>query len=644
MLEAVWQRILMMTRPALRLPSFADRLAALTEASGAFVARRRSFLAIVVSERAAIAGALGGRVGQALERHRKVRRRQVVELMKGGLAEGVLRFGDAEFLASAYLGLLTQCQSDALAVGRGRRPRATWCRSFAAGPPLTTAAHVGRRDEMSARLPTTLAILGAQRRAGGSCPGAGTRSRTARWGAATHAGPDVEPIPWWRAARRGDRGTAALGLRDAIDQALAHNLGVLLQEQGLETARGSRWQSLSGLLPDVSAGVGEARRVSSLAEFGFTEFPGLTSTSGGPFNVFDTRVDVSQPVLDISALQRRACGPGARYGGQHDVKNARELVVLVVATSISARWPTRAGSTRHGRLETADALYQPHERSKSAGIAAGVDMLRHRFSSRPNASGSSPRKTMRQGAAAARARRGFAARSGCDADRCDPYAPMQQLSLEAALQRAYATRPDYSPPRRCCGRGGADRAARTSLLPSLQVNGEAGASASRRPKPISSTAWSASVARSRLRPRAAAGAHCQPRQPNCNAAGRSSADMRGTSTSRSVGVSRVHRRRTVSGGGAVGARPRRQQLIQARDRFSAGVAGSLEVVQSQEALAARQRQLHVRALRAQHRQSDPRRAIGVAEDAIKAFSEAHTDGRQRLVPRRAPPRRAPVCN
>jgi hypothetical protein len=51
-----------------------------------------------------------------------MRRRQVVELMKSGLAEGVLRFQDAEFLASAYLGLVTRCQTDALNVGRGLPP------------------------------------------------------------------------------------------------------------------------------------------------------------------------------------------------------------------------------------------------------------------------------------------------------------------------------------------------------------------------------------------------------------------------------------------------------------------------------------------------------------------------------------------
>ena len=118
-LDTVWQEYLAVTRAALKLPSFGARLAALTRASGSFVSGRRSLLAIVVAERAAIHGVLGGVVGEKLVHHRKVRRQQVVELMKSGLAEGVLRFGDPEFLASAYLGLLTQCQADALAGGGG---------------------------------------------------------------------------------------------------------------------------------------------------------------------------------------------------------------------------------------------------------------------------------------------------------------------------------------------------------------------------------------------------------------------------------------------------------------------------------------------------------------------------------------------
>ena len=121
-LDALWREYLAATRAALTEPTFAQRLAAYTRATSEFVGARRAFLAIVAAERATIAGALGGEVGRQLARRRQERRRQVVKLMKSGLAEGVLRFGDAEFLASAYLGLVTQCQTDALAGPRTLPP------------------------------------------------------------------------------------------------------------------------------------------------------------------------------------------------------------------------------------------------------------------------------------------------------------------------------------------------------------------------------------------------------------------------------------------------------------------------------------------------------------------------------------------
>jgi hypothetical protein len=42
--------------------------------------------------------------------------------MKLGMAEGVLRGGDPEMLASAYLGLVSQCHADALAARRVALP------------------------------------------------------------------------------------------------------------------------------------------------------------------------------------------------------------------------------------------------------------------------------------------------------------------------------------------------------------------------------------------------------------------------------------------------------------------------------------------------------------------------------------------
>ena len=61
----------------------------------------------------------------------------------------------------------------------------------------------------------------------------------------------------------------------------------------------------------------------------------------------------------------------------------------------------------------------------------------------------------------------------------------------------------------------------------------------------------------------------------------------------------------------------RTQLTQARDRFAAGVASNIEVVQAQEAVAPRQRTVHRRALRDQPRQGALVRGVGIAEDTAR---------------------------
>jgi outer membrane protein TolC len=413
-----------------------------------------------------------------------------------------------------------------------------------------------------------------------------------------------------------------LGLREAIDQGLAHNLGVLLQEQGLETARGSRWQALSGLLPDVAARVGEARRVTSLAEFGFTEFPGLTSSTVGPFSVFDARVVFSQPVLDISAWNDARAGRAVVTAATHDVKNARELVVLVVANLyLSAVSSATRLETARAALETADALERLTADLKAAGIAAGIDVLRSQVRQQAER-----QRLVAAENDAAKARlqlaRAVGLPPGQDVTLTDaiPYAPLQQLTLEAALARAYATRPDYLAAQALLQAAEAtDRAARASLLPSLHVNGEAGRVGLRPSETDFVYGMSAAVRipvfdRGRQQARiVTAAADVQRRRALL-------ADMRG-SVDFDVRSAFLDVQAAEQGleAARVGRDLANQQLIQARDRFSAGVAGSLEVVQSQEALAAAN-DSYTSALYAHNiAKATLARAVGVAEDAVKAF-------------------------
>jgi outer membrane protein TolC len=413
-----------------------------------------------------------------------------------------------------------------------------------------------------------------------------------------------------------------LGLRQAIDLGLERNLGILLQQQELESAHGARWQSLSGLLPDASARLGAARRLASLAEFGFTEFPGITSTTIGPFNVFDARVQVTQPVVDVSALYDARAGRASETAAQHNVKNARELVVLVISNLYLDALATAARvDTARAALATADALFELTSDLKRSGIAAGIDLLRAQVQ----------QQTERQRLVAAenewaKARLRLARAIGLPAAQeitltdAMPYAPLQDVSLENALARAYANRPDYLAAQAFVNAAeAADHAAHASVLPSLVVNGEAGRVGTSASETDFIYGISASVKvpvfdRGRQQARMAqAGAELASRRAvAADLKGRIEFEVRSALLDVSAAKEALEAAQTAR-------ELATQQLAQSRDRFGAGVAGSLEVVQSQEALAAANDN-YTTALYAHNiAKATLARAVGVAEDATKAF-------------------------
>jgi AcrR family transcriptional regulator len=120
-LDRVWADYQGAIAPALAAGSFEQRLHAVTRAALAFFAQRRAFMSLLLAERGSFTPAFHDRVARVINRHKRVRRRQIVELMKLGIHERCIRFTDPDLLASAYLGLVSQCNIDALMAG-GRRP------------------------------------------------------------------------------------------------------------------------------------------------------------------------------------------------------------------------------------------------------------------------------------------------------------------------------------------------------------------------------------------------------------------------------------------------------------------------------------------------------------------------------------------
>ena len=76
--------------------------------------------------------------------------------------------------------------------------------------------------------------------------------------------------------------------------------------------------AVGGAAERVSGRLSADREVINLAALGFTGFPGIPSVIG-PFNVFDARIGVSQPVIDSAGAlssprdKSRADGGAAQF-------------------------------------------------------------------------------------------------------------------------------------------------------------------------------------------------------------------------------------------------------------------------------------------------------------------------------------------
>src|SRR5208337_5381250 len=91
-------------------------------------------------------------------------------------------------------------------------------------------------------------------------------------------------------------GVLPLSLQDAIDRGLKQNLGLLLSNADIRSARGQRWEQLSALLPHVNAAPYVAESKLNVDELGFAGLASFLhiSPSVGPFSYFDARASATQ--------------------------------------------------------------------------------------------------------------------------------------------------------------------------------------------------------------------------------------------------------------------------------------------------------------------------------------------------------------
>jgi outer membrane protein TolC len=382
-------------------------------------------------------------------------------------------------------------------------------------------------------------------------------------------------------------GVIQLPLSEAIDRGLRANLSALMSEYNVESARAARYQSLAGILPSLNGGLSAAREKISLEAFGFTG-PGIPRTVG-PFNVFDARLYLSQPVFDLSAIQRAIARGHGVDAARLSAQDAREIVVLATTALYLQASAGRARiASAEAQLATAELLAHQAQDLKASGLVAGIDVLRAQVQ-----------------ADAARQRlivaRNDYARQKLDLARAiglplgqvfEPSDPLELTQAEtpdpdAAVAQALAARADYRAARARLEAAEADqRAAAAERLPALDFRASYGNIGQHVDDTLPTYALGGFV-----RVPIFEGGRIKARELEADAALKRQqalvGDLRGqidyevrtalldaAAAAERVGVAR--RALDLAG----------QQLTQARDRFAAGVASNIEVVQAQETVAA----------------------------------------------------------
>jgi outer membrane protein TolC len=433
-----------------------------------------------------------------------------------------------------------------------------------------------------------------------------------RGGSASTLSPYLRGVPTGTATAE----TLALTIADAVQRALEHNLGTLLAEQRVSEAGGARWRALSELLPDVRARLSATRQKVNLAAFGFPLPAGIPSLVG-PFNVYDARVFAAQSIFDLHAINSARAETHNVAAARFDYKNARDIVVLVSANSYAQALAAFAlVDAARAQLQTAQALHQQAIDLKQGGLVAvlraevQLDTARQRMTATQADFDKSKLQLARI----------IGLPLGQPFTLADQMRTVvfPDITLEAALDRAYQSRSDYQAALARIEAAEANRRAITGeALPSVRVTadyGEIGLSPASAHGSFNLTGalnvpiFQGGRTRGRL---IEADAELRTRRTEVEdlKAG-IYYDVRTAFLDLQAGQEQLRvatRARDLAGA----------QLEQARDRFAAGVSGSIEVVQAQEAVALASDQYISAMFTSNLATGNLVRALGIAEDAAR---------------------------
>jgi outer membrane protein TolC len=417
----------------------------------------------------------------------------------------------------------------------------------------------------------------------------------------------------------------SLSLDEALQRGLRYNLGAINSQQTLRQAQGESIAALSQLLPNLNGNVREIVQQIDLAAFGF-KF-NLPPSAGfsiptivGPFNYFDLRGSLTQKLADVQALRTYQSSREAQRAADLSVQDSRELVVYVVTAGyLQVLAESARVDSAKVQVASAQTIYQQALDRFTAGLSARIDMTRSQVELQTQ----QQRLTAEQAAYAKQKialARLIGLSSGQDVVLTDtlPYAPLENLALDQAIDVASHNRSDLRAAEAQMHSAELSRkAAVAERFPTLDLAADYGviginpatshgtfSVAGELRFPI----WAGGRARGDIEE---ADAMLQQRRAAYeDLRARVEAEVRTAFLDLTAAAEQVRvaqSRRILA----------QDELLQARDRFSSGVADTVEVVQAQEVVSSAE-QDYIASLNAHNlAKASVARATGQAEKIMR---------------------------
>lgn len=177
-----------------------------------------------------------------------------------------------------------------------------------------------------------------------------------------------------------------LSLKRAVEIALAPEGSprVALAQESIRQAETRRLESRAAFLPDLESSVSDQRETTNLHAYGFGSlfnFPAgfnfSIPTIVGPFSVFDARATASESVFDFSSIRKYQEAKVNIQAAKSDFDATKNQVSDQVARAYVTTLRAQAAlDTAQANVELSQALLTLAQQQKDAGTGTGLDVVR----------------------------------------------------------------------------------------------------------------------------------------------------------------------------------------------------------------------------------------------------------------------------